>query len=82
MYRDWELIDVLATQAAAWDDSEELAAALREARSHVMRRNDQASLDFLERRLRLLLAALPEDAAAQLIPILDDLVAAIRNGIR
>lgn len=82
MYRDWELVEVLATQTAACDGSEELMATLRDARSYVIRRNDQASLDFLERRLRPQLAALPEDAAGQLIPILDDLAEAIRNGIR
>ena len=58
MYRDWELIDVLATQIAAGDaDSEALASAIDEARSLIARRDNQATLHFLDRQVRPLLGS-------------------------
>jgi hypothetical protein len=80
MYRDWELIDVLATQvAAAHADSDELGSALDGARSHIARRNDAVTLDFLRDELRPLVAVLPGD---ELLELLGDLTDAVRNGVR
>ena len=55
MYRDWELIDVLATQVSA--DFEALASAIEEARSHIARGDNEVTVEFLDRRVRPLLAA-------------------------
>jgi predicted secreted hydrolase len=82
MYRDWELIDVLATQVAAVGaDSEALTSALDEARAHIARRNAQATVDFLDRQVRPLLAELPDDAAGDLMDILASLTDAVRNDL-
>ena len=76
MYRDWELIDVLATQvAAAGADSEELTSAIGEARSHIAHGDNPVTLEFLDRRVRPLLAG-------DLLEILDDLTDAVRNDVR
>ena len=83
MYRDWELIDVLATQIAAGDaDSEALAAAIDEARSLIARRGNQSTLHQLDRQVRPLLAALPDKVAGELLEILDNLADAVRNDLR
>ncbi len=79
MYRDWELIDVLATQiAAAEADSEALTSAIDEARSHIARGDNEATVEFLDRRVRPLLAADESD----LLEILDDLTDAVRTDLR
>jgi hypothetical protein len=83
MYRDWELIDVLATQVAAANaDSDELGSALDEARSHIARRNNPATVDFLDRQVRPLLAALPDVDAGELLDILANLTDAVRKDVR
>ncbi|MCB0941351.1 MAG: secreted hydrolase [Mycobacterium sp.] len=83
MYRDWELIDVLATQiTAAGARSEPLTAAVAEARSHIAHGDNQTTVDFLDGRVRPLLAALPDEVAGELIAILDDLADAVRNDLR
>ena len=83
MYRDWVLIDVLATQIAAGDaDSEALAAAIDEARSLIARRGNQSTLHQLDRQVRPLLAALPDKVAGELLEILDNLADAVRNDLR
>jgi predicted secreted hydrolase len=83
MYRDWELIDVLATQVAAVHaDSDALTSALDEARAHIARRNAQATVDFLDRRVRPLLTALPNETAGELLDILASLTDAVRNDVR
>jgi predicted secreted hydrolase len=80
MYRDWELVDVLATQAAAgYPDSGALRSALDEARSHVARRNDAVTLEFLRNEVRPLLVSLQADG---LLELLGDLTDAVRNGVR
>lgn len=77
MYRDWELIDVLATQiSAAGADSAALTAAVDEARSHIARGDSAVTVDFLDRRVRPLLAG------GDLLEILDDLTDAVRNNLR
>jgi predicted secreted hydrolase len=79
MYRDWELIDVLATQAAAIGaDSDELVAAIDRARSHIARHDDAVTLEFLRDELRPLLVSLPGDG---LLELLADLTDAVRNGV-
>jgi predicted secreted hydrolase len=83
MYRDWELIEVLGTQiAAVGAASEALRSAIDEARSHIARRDNATTVDFLERRVRPLLVALQEESAGDLLVILDDLVHAVRNDLR
>jgi len=77
MYRDWELIEVLATQVtAAGADSEALKSAIDEARAHIARRDNAVTVEFLDRRVRPLLAD------ADLLEILDDLTDAVRNDLR
>jgi len=77
MYRDWELIEVLATQvSAAGADSEVLTPAIDEARAHIARRDNAVTVEFLDRRVRPLLAD------ADLLEILDDLTDAVRNDLR
>ncbi|MDT5388611.1 MAG: hypothetical protein QOE04_2252, partial [Mycobacterium sp.] len=83
MYRDWELIDVLATQVAAVHaDSDALTSALDEARAHIARRNARATVDFLDRQVRPLLTALPDETAGELMDILASLTDAVRNDLR
>ena len=83
MYRDWELIDVLATQiSAAGADSEALTAAVDEARSYIARGHNQATMEFLDRRVRPLLLELPDELAGDLLEILDNLTEAVRNDVR
>lgn len=77
MYRDWELIDVLATQVtAAGADSEALASAIDQARSHIARGDNTVTVEFLDHRVRPLLAG------GDLLEILDDLTDAVRNDLR
>ena len=60
MYRDWELIEVLATQITAGHaESEALTMAFDEARTHIARRDNPATLDFLDRQVRPLLLRYP-----------------------
>jgi predicted secreted hydrolase len=83
MYRDWELVDVLATQlAASGAESPALAAALDELRARVVRRGDRAALDHLDRQVRPLLTALPDEVAGDLLELVADLTDAVRNGVR
>jgi predicted secreted hydrolase len=79
MYRDWELVDVLATQIAASNaDSEALTAAIDEARTRIARRDNPATLEFLNRQVRPLLLAQPDG----LLTLLDHLGDAVQNDIR
>jgi predicted secreted hydrolase len=83
MYRDWELIGVLATQIAAGHaESEALTAAIDEARTRIARRDNPATLEFLDRQVRPLLLALPDDVAGDLLTLLDNLADAVRNDVR
>ena len=83
MYRDWELLEVLETRISETDsDSTELTSEIAEARSLVARRDNPSTLAHLERRLRPLLAALPDAVSGQLCEILDDLAHAVANDVR
>lgn len=83
MYRDWELVDVLATQiSSAGADSAELTSAIVEVRSRVAQRDKPATLKCLDRRLRPLLTALPDDVSGDLIEVLDALAEAVENDVR
>jgi predicted secreted hydrolase len=83
MYRDWELIDVVATQIASGEaDSEALRSAIDEARTLIARTDNQATLEYLDLRVRPLLVALPDEVAGDLVEILDDLTDAVRNDLR
>ena len=77
MYRDWELIGVLATQIAAGGaDAEPLTAAIDQARAHISRGDNEATVEFLESQVRPLLAGV------ELLEILDDLTNAVRNDLK
>jgi predicted secreted hydrolase len=83
MSRDWELIDVLGTQITANGvESDDLTSALDEARTRVARRDNPATLEFLDRQMRPLLLALPGGVADDLVTLLDNLSDAVRNDIR
>ena len=83
MYRDWELIDVLATQIAySGAGSEALGSAVDRARSLIAGRDKPDALDYLDRQVRALLTALPDEVAGDLLEILDDLADAVLNDLR
>lgn len=83
MYRDWELVDVLETQiSSAGAESTELASALGEVRSLIARRDNPATVSFLDERLRPLLAALPDNVSGELTEVLDALAEAVRHDVR
>jgi predicted secreted hydrolase len=83
MYRDWELVDVLATQiCSAGAQSAELSSGIDELRALIAGRDNPTTLTFLDDRLRPLLAALPDDVSGELVEILDGLADAVRNDVR
>lgn len=72
------LADLLATQLVeCGGESPALTSALGELRTLVVRRDDKA-LDFVDRRERPLLTALPNEVAGDLL----DLAETLRNGVR
>jgi predicted secreted hydrolase len=78
MYRDWELVDVLATQVACGHpESRELESALEELRSLIARQDAKDVLDYLDREMRPLLDALSDAESSELLRILDDIAAAV-----
>jgi predicted secreted hydrolase len=82
MYRDWELVDVLAIQVArAGSESANWESVIEELRSLVARRDAKDVLDYLEREVRPLLSVLPDDESGGLLEILDDLANATRDGL-
>ena len=82
MYRDWELVDVLATQFARQDSkSQNWESAIEELRSLIARRDAADVLDYLDREIRPLLSVLSDDDSGELLEILDDLVGAVRDGL-
>ncbi|WAC94465.1 lipocalin-like domain-containing protein [Mycobacterium sp. Aquia_213] len=83
MYRDWELVDVLATQLARSDSApENLDSAIDELRSLIARRHTKDALDYLDREMRPLLNVLSDDESGELLEILDALADAVREGLR
>ena len=82
MYRDWELVDVLATQVARNDsESANWESAIEELRSLIARRHAKDVLDYLDREMRPLLDVLSDDESGELLEILDDLANATREGL-
>jgi len=82
MYRDWELVDVLATQFARQDSkSQNWESAIEELRSLIARRDAADVLDYLDREIRPLLSVLSDDDSGELLEILDDLANATREGL-
>jgi predicted secreted hydrolase len=78
MYRDWELVDVLATQVArGHSESAELESALEELRSLIARRHAKDAVDHVDRRMRPLVGALSDGDSSELLEILDDISAAV-----
>ncbi len=82
MYRDWELVDVLATQVARQgSESENWEPAIEQLRSLVARSDTKEVLDYLDREIRPLLSVLPDDESGGLLEIFDDLANAARDGL-
>ena len=82
MYRDWELVDVLATQLARKDpESQNWESTIEELRSLIARRDSADALAYLDREMRPILTALPDDDSGELLEILDDLADAVREGL-
>ena len=79
LYRDWELVEVLATSVAAQPDSDHLAALVVALRPMVADGRRDAALEHLEAEVRPAVLALPVDAAAALGQIVDDLALALSN---
>lgn len=83
MYRDWELVDVLATQLAACGaETPALATAIDGLRALVVRHDDQAALEHMDRQVRPLLTALPDQVAGDLLELVANLADAVSNGVR
>lgn len=76
LYRDWELIDVLAA-AAAQPGTGDLTALVAALRPMVTDGQRSAALDYLDTSVRPAVAMLPVDASTDLLQILDDLAAAL-----
>ncbi|OHV01775.1 secreted hydrolase [Mycobacterium talmoniae] len=74
LYRDWELVDVLAAAVA---DLKPVAVTLDRVRSLLVAGHRAEVLDTLETEIRPAVDALPTEACA----VLDDLIAAIRRGM-
>ena len=82
MYRDWELVDVLATQAARQcSESEKWEPAIGQLRSLVARHDAKEVLDSLDREIRPLLSDMSDEDSGGLLEILDDLANAVRDGL-
>ncbi len=79
LYRDWELVDVLATSVAAQPDSDDLAALVAALRPMVADGRRDAALQHLEAEVRPAVLTLPVDAAAAVGQIVDDLALALSN---
>jgi predicted secreted hydrolase len=82
MYRDWELLDVLATLVARTQpESAEWESALEELRSLMAGRDATDVLGYLDAQLRPLVDALSDGGSGELLRILDDLCDAVRAGL-
>jgi predicted secreted hydrolase len=82
MYRDWELVDVLATQVTRKDSgSQNWESAIEELRALIARGDSTDLLDYLDREMRPRLSALSDDDSGELLEILDDLAGAVREGL-
>jgi hypothetical protein len=79
LYRDWELIEVLAASVAGVPGSDELAASVTALRPMIADGQRSAALDYVETKVRTTIGALPVDAAAGVLQIVDDLTLALSN---
>ncbi|MDT5177387.1 MAG: hypothetical protein QOJ95_1585 [Mycobacterium sp.] len=75
LYRDWELVEVLAT-SAEYRQAAAVAALVERLRPMVADGRRSAALDHLEGSVRPAIEALPSDAG-DLVQIVDDLTAAL-----
>lgn len=75
LYRDWELIEVLAAAVA----DPKLAARVDRVRSLLIAGDRRAALDVLESEVRTAVDALP--AGDGVTGVLDDLIEAVRRGL-
>ena len=79
LYRDWELIEVLAASVAAEPGSDQLAALVTALRPMIADGQRSAALEYVETKVRPVVCALPVDAAVGLLQIVDDLALALSN---
>jgi predicted secreted hydrolase len=82
LYRDWELIDVLAASVANLRPrSEELVAKVDTLRGLVVSGRRQEALDCVDTAIRPTVDKLPAGSGVELKAVLDDLVTALRHGM-
>jgi predicted secreted hydrolase len=78
MYRDWELIEVLATAAESHEISRDRLAPLVAAlKTMILEEHQQEALDYLEATVRPAVEPLAADVAGELRQIIDDLTLAL-----
>ena len=74
MYRDWELIDVLAAAADCLEPrSEQLVSMIASVRPLVMTGRRQEALDYLAAAIRPVVEGLPAGSGGEVAGIMDDL---------
>ena len=78
LYRDWELIDVLAAAVANLQPrSDELASMVASVRPFVVTGRRQEAFDYLDTAMRPVVDGLPAGSAGEVAVILDDLARAL-----
>jgi predicted secreted hydrolase len=80
LYRDWELIDVLAAAVGHENTSDQLTPLVANLQTMIIAEQQPEALDYLTNNVRPAVESLPADEAAQLRQIVDDLMLAlVRN---
>jgi predicted secreted hydrolase len=78
LYRDWELIDVLAaTVANLAARSEQLVSMVASVRPFVVTGRRQEAFDYLETAIRPVVDGLPAGSAEEVLVVLDDLASVL-----
>jgi predicted secreted hydrolase len=81
LYRDWELVNVLAAAVANMRPRpDELVATLATVRALVVSGRRQEAMDYVDTVMRPILDTLPASSAIELKAILDGLITALRQG--
>jgi hypothetical protein len=81
LYRDWELIDVLAAAAANLRPrSQELVSVISSLRELVVVGRRQQALDYTDTAVRPVADAVPGGSGVELKAVLDDFITALRQG--
>jgi predicted secreted hydrolase len=82
MYRDWELIDVLAAAVANLrPTSEELVSMTASVRSLVVAGRRREALDCVDTVIRPAVDALPGGSGVEVTSVLDDFASVVRQGM-